>query len=155
MAVYLVRHAVAVGRGSWEGRDADRPLTAKGRRQAAALVRLLEATDVRRIVSSPATRCTSTVQPLADARRLTVKSSTALLEGAKLDDAVAQVTELARKGGDSVACTHGDLVPEILRRLARRGTELQSELLLAKGSTWELDITDGRIVAARYHPPAE
>ena len=54
-----------------------------------------------------------------------------------------------------MVCTHGDLIPEILRRLARKGTDVQSELLLAKGSTWEL-LTHGKeIVAARYHPPAE
>jgi 8-oxo-dGTP diphosphatase len=155
MAVYLVRHAVAVGRSSWEGRDADRPLTAKGRRQSAALVRLLEGTDLRRILTSPANRCASTVQPLADARRLTVKHAAALQEGARADEATALIAELARKGGDSVACTHGDLVPEILRRLARTGADVQSELLFAKGSTWELLTDGGEVVAARYHPPAE
>jgi 8-oxo-dGTP diphosphatase len=155
MAVYLVRHAVAVGRSSWDGRDVDRPLTAKGRRQAAALVRLLGDADVRRIVTSPATRCTATVEPLAEARRLAVKGAPTLREGAEPDDATALITQLAGKSGDSVACTHGDLVPEILRRLARAGADVQSELLFAKGSTWELVARSGEIVAARYHPPAE
>jgi 8-oxo-dGTP diphosphatase len=84
-----------------------------------------------------------------------VKESGVLREGGKADEATTLVAELAGKAGDSVVCTHGDLIPEILRRLARKGTEVQSDLLLAKGSTWELVTSGDEIVAARYHPPAE
>jgi 8-oxo-dGTP diphosphatase len=155
MALYLVRHAVAVGRSTWSGNDGERPLTKRGHRQAAALARLLGASDVRRIRSSPALRCVDTVAPLARARGLEVAEDDVLAEGASARDAVDLVNRLAGRHGDSVLCTHGDLVPEVLRRLARQGMATESELQFAKGSTWELLVDGTRPVAGRYHPPAE
>ncbi|MFM9745528.1 SixA phosphatase family protein, partial [Streptomyces brasiliscabiei] len=52
-------------RESWSGADAARPLTTRGARQAKALVGPLRAFGVRRIVSSDAVRCVTTVTPLA------------------------------------------------------------------------------------------
>ena len=155
MTVYLVRHAVAVGRSAWDGADRERPLTPKGTRQAAALPRLLESAEVRRIASSPATRCIDTVGPLASSRDLGVDRADELAEGASAKGAVALVRELAGKKGDSVLCGHGDLIPEILRKLTRDGMRMESELQFAKGSTWELVVADGEVVSGRYHPPAE
>jgi 8-oxo-dGTP diphosphatase len=155
MALYLVRHAVAVGRSSWKGDDDSRPLTPKGKRQSRAIVRLLNDADVRRIYTSPALRCTDTVVPLAEARRLEVRPTGALAEGHGGAKAHDLVLELVAKRGDSVLCTHGDLVPDILRRLARDGTALESDLQYAKGSTWELDVEGDVITTAHYHPPAE
>jgi 8-oxo-dGTP diphosphatase len=156
MALYLVRHAVAVGRSSWDGDDDERPLTPKGERQSKALVRLLGDVGIRRIWSSPAVRCVESVRPLADTLRVDVRPTTALAEGYGCGKAVDLIGELAAKKGSAVLCTHGDLVPEILRRLARTGTSLESELQFAKGSTWELAVDDHhRIRTAQYHPPAE
>lgn len=155
MTVYLVRHAVAVGRHGWDGPDRARPLTAKGQRQAEALPRLLAGADVRRILSSPAARCRDTVAPLARSTGLVVKDADELAEGADAKSAVDLLEELAAKKGDTVLCTHGDLVPEVVRRLVRHGTRLESDLQFAKGSTWELAVADGAVVSGRYHPPAE
>jgi phosphohistidine phosphatase SixA len=156
MALYLVRHAVAVGRSSWDGDDDRRPLTPKGERQSKALVRLLGDVEVRRIWTSPAVRCVDSVRPLADTLHLEVRTTSALAEGHGVGKAMDLVGDLATKKGSSVLCTHGDLVPEILRRLARAGTSLESELQFAKGSTWELVVDDHhRIRTAHYHPPAE
>jgi 8-oxo-dGTP diphosphatase len=155
MTVYLVRHAVAVGRHGWDGPDRARPLTPKGERQAAALPRLFESAEVRRIQSSPATRCVDTVTPLAATCGLEVQPTDDLAEGAGPKEAVALLRELAGKKGDSVLCAHGDLIPEILRRLTRDGMRMESELQFAKGSTWELVVADDDVVSGRYHPPAE
>lgn len=155
MALYLVRHAVAVGRHGWDAADEDRPLTPKGRRQAEALPRLLRDAEVRRILSSPAVRCCDTVAPLAASRDLELRPTAALAEGSSPAKAVELFEELASKKGDSVLCAHGDLIPEILRRLARGGVRLESDLQFAKGSTWELSVDDGALVRGRYHPPAE
>ena len=155
MPVYLVRHAVAVGRHGWDGPDRARPLTPKGERQATALPRLLESADVRRIASSTARRCVDTVVPLADARGLEVRHADELAEGAEPKKAVGLLRELAAKKGDSVLCAHGDLIPEILRKLTREGMRMESELQFAKGSTWELVVADDDVVSGRYHPPAE
>lgn len=155
MTVYLVRHAVAVGRHGWDGPDQARPLTPKGERQAAALPRLFESAEVRRIASSPATRCIDTVGPLAATCGLEVKPVDELAEGSSAKEAVAMLLDLAGKRGDSVLCAHGDLIPEILRRLTRAGMRMESELQFAKGSTWELVVADGAVTVGRYHPPAE
>jgi phosphohistidine phosphatase SixA len=155
MALYLVRHAVAVGRSAWHHADEKRPLTPKGRRQAQALLRLLDGVDVRRILSSPAVRCRETVEPLAAAHRLEVRDTPELAEGHGARKAMEVLTEAAAKKGDSVLCAHGDLIPELLRRLGREGVRLESGPLFAKGSTWELHVEDDRIVRGLYHPPAE
>lgn len=155
MALYLVRHAVAMGRSSWHHADERRPLTPKGLRQSQALLRLFEGTDVRRIHSSPTVRCRDTVLPLAKARHLEVREAPELAEGHGGRKALDLVLEAAGKKGDSVLCTHGDLVPEILRRLVRDGMHLESELQFAKGSTWELVVDGEKLVSGRYHPPAE
>jgi 8-oxo-dGTP diphosphatase len=155
MTVYLVRHAVAIGRSSWDGPDRARPLTPKGERQAAALPRLFESAEVRRIASSPAVRCVDTVTPLAGTCGLEVHPVDELAEGAGSKEAVAFLRDLAGKKGDSVLCAHGDLIPEVLRRLTRDGMRMESELQFAKGSTWELSVVDGEVTVGRYHPPAE
>lgn len=156
MAVYLVRHAVAMGRSQWHHADEKRPLTAKGERQAKALLRLFEGTDVHRIHSSPAVRCRDTVGPLAETLGLEVHNASELAEGHGGRKACDLVLEVAAKKGDSVVCAHGDLVPEILRRLVRDGLRLESDLQCAKGSTWELVADeDGTLRSGRYHPPAE
>jgi 8-oxo-dGTP diphosphatase len=155
MAVHLVRHAVAVGRSGWDGEDFARPLTARGRRQAEALIRFFAGNDVRRIRSSPALRCRDTVATLGLALGIEVVDDDRLAEGGDDLDAVAMVQKLAAKKGDSVLCSHGDVIPDVLRRLARSGVAIESDLLIAKGSTWELVTVDGEITSARYHPPAE
>lgn len=155
MAVFLVRHAAAMGRSSWDDADEKRPLTAKGHRQAEALTRLFDGAHVRRILTSPAVRCRDTVAPLGLVNGVDVDDAAELAEGQNTRRATELVIEQAGKKGDSVLCAHGDLIPEILRRLAHHGMKLESELLFAKGSTWELQVEGGRPVSGRYHPPAE
>ena len=155
MAVHLVRHAVAVGRSGWSGDDFARPLTPRGRRQAQALIRFFNGNDVRRIRTSPAIRCHDTVAPLGLDLDIEVVDDARLAEGGDEADALAMVLKLAARKGDSVLCSHGDVIPDVLRRLARDGVAIESDLLIAKGSTWELVTEDGEITTARYHPPAE
>src|SRR5439155_1800023 len=76
----LVRHADAGSRHDWDGDDAERPLTRRGRRQASRLVELLAPYPVSRIVSSRAARCVQTVEPLAAARRLSIEAVDELFE---------------------------------------------------------------------------
>ncbi len=65
--IVVLRHAKATPREQWDGPDAARPLTARGTKQAAAIVGPLKAFGVRRIISSDAVRCVTTVTPLAAA----------------------------------------------------------------------------------------
>ncbi len=153
MTVYLVRHADAKGRSAWEGADRLRPLTKKGLQQSVGLVDLLSAANIRRILSSPAVRCVDTVKPLASARDLPVEVTDDLKEGADLKAALALLEASAGKKGDSVLCLHGDLIPEMLRRLAKQGVKLEDTARWAKGSTWVLSAVDGQIVSGRYLDP--
>ncbi|HZR94628.1 MAG TPA: phosphoglycerate mutase family protein [Gaiellaceae bacterium] len=113
MTVVLLRHAWAGDRDSWEGDDRLRPLDARGRRQAEALREALLVHGVRRAVSSPYVRCTETVAPLA----LDIVLDDRLAEGADADGA----RELLLSLSDAVACTHGDVIENVLGRKLKKG----------------------------------
>ena len=61
--IYLVRHAHA--RYDAAVRDHDRPLTAKGHEQAAALISVLQTFAIEEIHTSPYRRCVETIGPFA------------------------------------------------------------------------------------------
>lgn len=69
MELYLLRHADAGDPDRWAGDDADRPLSAKGLRQAARLAALLRALDWRpdAILTSPRRRAAETAEIVAAA----------------------------------------------------------------------------------------
>jgi hypothetical protein len=47
------------------------------------------------------------------------------------------------------------VVSGILFELAERGIALGSSPRMQKGSTWVLDVQDGRVASARYLPPPD
>jgi broad specificity phosphatase PhoE len=139
--VYLVRHARAGHRESWEGDDDSlRPLDERGQRQAEGLVAQLAERDFNRILSSPYTRCMQSVEPLAQARGLQVEAVDALAEGA----GEAAALELFRSlDAPAVANVHGDLAGALL------------DDTLKKGATAVLDVSaDSVEVLERLDPPA-
>ena len=153
MTVYLLRHAVALSRKAWKGEDDEqRPLTPKGKQQAAGLVDRLRDAPVRRVMSSPAVRCVGTVEPLAKKLGLRVETSDLLEEGAPVEKAYDLLIRVARKKGDSVLCAHGDLIPELVEAVARDGAKT-GRRLCAKGSTWRLEWDGHRFTSAHYLPP--
>ena len=144
----VVRHAHAGDREQWVGSDDRRPLTKKGRAQAAGLVDLLAEFEVVRILSSHYLRCLETVAPLACERRRSVEVHPALAEGTSAADASALVAELGSI--TAVLCTHGDVIWNVLVGLAHHDGD---DLPLSKGSTWVVEEKDGRLTAVRYLPP--
>jgi 8-oxo-dGTP diphosphatase len=150
VTVHLVRHAKAGSRRNWSGDDRLRPLSKPGRRQAAGLVEVLAGVGITRIVSSPYTRCVQSVEPLADVLGLAVDGSDALAEGAPVAEAAALLDKLARE--DAVLCSHGDVIGDLLMHLADHGVRLD-DFRLEKGSIWQLECRDGRVVSAAYVPP--
>jgi 8-oxo-dGTP diphosphatase len=111
----LLRHASAGDRDHWDGPDRLRPLDKRGRRQAAELVELLRPFGLRRVVSSPYTRCVATVEPLAAALGVPLEEDDRLAEGAG-----PRADELLREDG-VLACTHGDVVCEVLGHGLKKG----------------------------------
>jgi 8-oxo-dGTP diphosphatase len=152
MTLLLVRHAKAGNRRDWAGPDADRPLSAKGRRQADGLVDLLALHPVERVLASPAVRCVESVAPLAAHRGLEIERHDELAEGRGAGPTLALFDELV--GVAAVLCSHGDVIPAVLDALVLRdGLTLPVDYPCAKGSAWALEEDGGRIVGARYLPP--
>jgi 8-oxo-dGTP diphosphatase len=113
MTVVLLRHASAGHRERWDDDDSVRPLDARGWEQAHALAAELRTLGVRRAVSSPYTRCTQTLEPLG----LPIETDERLSEGATRE----QTLELLRSLDDAVACTHGDIIENVLGRELKKG----------------------------------
>jgi 8-oxo-dGTP diphosphatase len=113
VTVVLLRHASAGKRSDWDGDDRLRPLDERGRVQAEALRDVLLAHGVTRVLSSPYVRCTETVVPLG----LDIELDERLAEGASRPATVALLAELH----DTVACTHGDVIENVLGRALKKG----------------------------------
>lgn len=136
-ALALVRHGKAVGRSSWKDSDATRPLTERGVEQAAGLVSTLAAWAPKRIVSSPAVRCVTTVTPLAATSGIEIKREAGISQDAweSGDDEVRRVVgKRVRSGKSAIICSHGPVLPEIMREVAlATGTPLGSYVTDAAG----------------------
>jgi 8-oxo-(d)GTP phosphatase len=129
----VVRHASAGDREDWKGRDADRPLDERGRRQAEQLVDQLAPFPLRWIVSSPFVRCLETVQPLARARALEVETSDDLAEGADRERVRRLLLELA---DEAVVCMHRPELEPLFGKVKKGATvavEVAGEELLELG----------------------
>lgn len=149
--LFLLRHAAAGDRTKWEGVDAVRPLTKKGRRQATALAESLRGRGIESIYSSPYTRCVETVEPLAEAIGAKVIEHDALAEGPDIDGAYQLCDDLV--GRNAVLCTHGDVIPAVMNRMMWAGLTLHSRFYCSKGSIWEIELDGGRFGDATYVPP--
>lgn len=119
--VIALRHAKALPRSEWDGADAARPLTDRGRRQAKSIVGPLRAFGVRKIVTSDAVRCVETVRPLAKALgRKAVQTSR--ISQDSWEDGVADLrTAVGRRvasGKPAVLCSHGPVLPALLSEIA-------------------------------------
>lgn len=148
--IHVVRHAHAGQRDAWTLDDDLRPLSDRGIGQAERLLGRLNGARPVVVYSSPSLRCIATVLPLARRLELPVTTLAELYEGGT---ATAMLERLAAEPlSPMVACTHGDVVVDLLAMLVGAGVRLTSPDA-PKGSTWTLEITDGRISSARYAPP--
>lgn len=149
--LYLLRHAAAGDRSKWTGVDAVRPLTKKGRRQAAAIAESLRDAGIEKIYTSPYTRCVQTVEPLAELIGAKVIEHDALAEGPDIDAAYDLADGLV--GYNAVLCSHGDVIPAVINRMMWAGLTLESRFYCSKGSIWAVELDGGRFGLARYLPP--
>ena len=152
--LHLVRHADAGNRSAWVNDDFQRPLDDFGRMQAEAIGVTLACRPVQRILSSPAVRCVDTVVPLGLALGLPVETADDLAEGSYVAGAFELLRSLVAAAGDSVLCSHGDVIPGLLWVLSQYGLDIPEIGRCKKGSIWELEVTDGRIVGATYRHPS-
>jgi phosphohistidine phosphatase SixA/8-oxo-dGTP pyrophosphatase MutT (NUDIX family) len=116
----LVRHAHAVGRGSWAQDDQIRPLDAAGQERATTIAALLTAYGVKRLVSSPSLRCTDTLRPFAAQLGAAMRTKDGLSEegyAAEPARAVRHLERLVERGAPAALCSHGPVLPALLTAL--------------------------------------
>ena len=157
MTILLVRHAHAGEREAWRGDDIDRPLSELGARQSEALIGVLGARPIARVLSSHAARAVQTVEPLAAHLGLPLERDERLWETTPAAQAREWMASLAKEHDDDlVLCSHGDLIEPLMRELERRGLDLDGGPPRGeKGGVWALDF-DGDAVVSAVHlrPPA-
>ncbi len=117
--LYLLRHAHAGDPGSWDGPDAERPLSEKGRGHCERLGAFLAATGFQpdAIIASPKTRAEQTAELVADALGLTVEIDERLGHGIDVEG----VEDVLRAAGDpfrAVLVGHDPDFTELVAALA-------------------------------------
>lgn len=150
VARYVVRHAKAGQRRDWAGADRDRPLSKPGRAQADAVAARLADAGVTGLYASPYVRCVQTLEPLAARLGRAVVGDDRLAEGADFEDVIALMVEA---GDGAVLCSHGDVIPELIAALVRRGADVTTDPDWRKASIWVLEGDGATITSAAAEPP--
>ena len=149
----VLRHSQARSRKAWRSDDRERPLLVTGKHQAARLVPVLAAYDVRRLVSSTSTRCVQTLEPYAEASSRKLRTEHLLSEEDASRKHVRRVVgeQLARldkrpaSAGGLVVCTHRPVLPWVFDAIGVEDPELETGEMLV------LHLRKGRIAAIERH----
>lgn len=99
LEILMVRHAHA----EWVP-DEERPLSPRGRRQAAVVARLLEPRRPEIVYSSPYPRSVQTVEPLAEALEVPIELVEGLRERTLAEGPVVDFEAAMRQSWDDFAC---------------------------------------------------
>jgi len=147
--VIVLRHAESRSRKSWRSEDRLRPLLATGHRQSERLVPILQAYDVRRVVTSSSTRCADTVAPYCRATATEPELLDRLTEEharkGKVRKLVRRAVAALDDAGPTLICTHRPVLPLVFDALGLEDAELdKGELLVAH-------VRRGRVVAVERH----
>jgi 8-oxo-dGTP diphosphatase len=141
-AVLLVRHAKAGSSERWQGDDDLRPLTTAGHRQAEVLRTLLPLFGAQRMYSAPQLRCRQTVEGLAADLEVPIIDEPLLSADGFLADPAATLSRLieiaAGPGGTAAACSQGEVIPDLVRTLAKQAQLQLYDVRSPKGSYWGL-----------------
>ena len=125
MPIYLVRHAKAGNRSTWEGNDVVRPLTQAWLRQSKIIAERLLLHQPTVLLSSPYVRCLQTLEPLAETTGLEIQIDERLAEESPLEKSLAVLDDVA---DNAVLCSHGDVIPDLVNGLIRRGMEVDASM---------------------------
>ena len=153
--ILIVRHGKAMARSDWSSRDQARPLTARGRRQAAALTPLLTAYGVTRLESSTSTRCVKTLVPYGTAAQLEIEGWSTFSEE-QAEQNVKAVDKLMRRlidqtlesGQPMAICGHRPVLPTMLAALGIPARQLRPGACVVA----HLE-PSGHRVGVEHHPP--
>lgn len=153
VTLYVVRHGRAGHRDDGDPLDSQRLLDDKGRRQAIWLADRLDGLPITAVWSSPLPRCHQTVEPFAERAGLEVELIESLAEGTDIDTAWAVIASAIEHDGDVVLCSHGDVIPELVRRAQGRGMVVPGRAGFTKGSVWTFTVEAGRIRRGDWDKP--
>jgi 8-oxo-(d)GTP phosphatase len=144
----VLRHGKATSRKKWDGEDSERPLSELGLFQAEAMVPILGAYGVRRVVSSTSRRCWTTVAPFAEVAELDLEVTRQLSEERSSPRSVERaVHRLLEAGEPTVLCTHRPVLSYVFAALGVRPTKLESGAMLV------VHHRKGQVVAVEHHEP--
>jgi 8-oxo-dGTP diphosphatase len=150
MSLFLVRHAKAGKRSQWDDDDSLRPLVAEGVRQSEVIAEAIAPLHPTALFSSPYLRCMQTLEPLGKAVGLSVVAHQLLAEGV---DFIGTVDWMHTLADGAVMCSHGDVIPEVIDALERRGMEVSGFRESRKGSVWVLERRDNAFIGGHAWPP--
>jgi 8-oxo-dGTP diphosphatase len=171
-------HMDAVGRNDWTGPGDERPLTDLGRNQSERIAAQLTVAPLHAIYSSPARRCTESLEALSAKSGLPVTVLPGFRDtlgykapagwenpdrpgGDPLGGALSagsayaafeQIRQQVPEGGRAVLCSYGDIVPALLAFLAgSNGVEMPSKNN-KKGALYTVEFGDGRASLSLAEP---
>lgn len=152
MSLFLVRHAKAGKRKEWDGDDELRPLDKIGRLQAEAIALRLAGKSPGDLYSSRYLRCVQTLEPLAERLGTTVAVNDHLTEGADWRATIEWMTTLE---DGSVLCSHGDVIPDVIAALERRGMDIAGDPDWRKATVWVLERNGNTFAKSKvWSPPS-
>ncbi|WP_413316741.1 NUDIX hydrolase [Agrococcus sp. 1P02AA] len=132
--IIALRHAKAANPFDWEGTDASRRLTPRGERQATQVAPGIAAFAPSRILTSDATRCLQTVEPLRRLTGIEPKARAEISQDAHESDhgglrgaIERRVAKAVRKRRGTVLCSHAPVIPEIVTAVVHAADALESE----------------------------
>ncbi len=162
----LLRHARATPRGQWPKDEAHRPLLPLGEEQAKAIVPILAAYGIKKVVSSPWARCANTVMPYVRKKGLKLIERGQLTEFGNANGpqrTAKTVEKLLATGSAAVLCSHRPALPTILGVISKNATPAQEILIhearaLEPGQMLVVHLTKGegskrRIVGLEIQTP--
>ncbi|UFS59511.1 NUDIX hydrolase [Subtercola endophyticus] len=164
-SIIALRHAKTIPGSEFDGPDALRPLTHRGRTEANVIVPALRAFGPHVLVSSTARRCIETLTPFAEATETRIRKTPLISQDAFEDgssDVRHVVAKRVRKLKSAILCAHGPVLPEIVREvgLAAGGTRQASlsragDLPVAGFSVLHLSLDQpgSGIIAIETHVP--
>jgi broad specificity phosphatase PhoE len=163
-------HMDAVVRNDWTGPGDERPLTDLGRSQSGRIAAQLSSSPVHAIYSSPAKRCTESLEALSAKSGLPVTVLPGFrdtlgykapsgwenpdrpggdplggaLSAGSAFAAFGQIKDQLPEGGRAVLCSYGDIVPALLAFLAGANGDEMPAKTSKKGAIYTVELEDGR-----------
>ncbi|WP_350278971.1 NUDIX domain-containing protein [Kribbella sp. HUAS MG21] len=149
--VVVLRHAEALKRKDWDGKDTLRPLSSNGTAVAERLTGVLAALGANRLISSDAERCVTTLTPYAALVDRHIHLWPEISErGYSADpEALGGLAErLWKPGKVTVVCSHRPVLPALARELGLKAAKFSTGAFLVAHR-----LADGRLVHERFGAP--